>query len=87
MKHYFIGFTIMLSMVVLGTILKVWNTAAERVIFENSFQYTQGMQSRALVLQAQIAQIDANIINNPSLRSSLLAQRKVLELQLQATNL
>lgn len=87
MKAFLIGLVAIISLVVLGTVIKVWNTAAERVIFENSFQYTQGMQSRALVLQAQIAQIDANIINNPSLRSQLMAQRKVLEIQLQATNL
>lgn len=67
--------------------LKVVGVFGERVVFENSFQYKQGMKSRALVLQAQIADVEMNMINHPEMRASLSAQKKVLLIQLQATQL
>lgn len=81
---------IILTIVLLTAVgggLRFAGVFGERVVFENSFQYKQGMQSRALVLEAQIAEVDKNIINNPEMRESLEAQRKVLEIQLQATQL
>ncbi len=90
-KEYsrFMGYVV-LTIVILGAVgggLRLAGVFGERVAFENSFQYKKGMESRALVLQAQIAEIDMNIINNPDMAQSLRAQRKVLEIQLQATQL
>ena len=81
---------IVLTIVILAAVgagLRMAGVFGERVVFENSFQYKQGMKSRALTLQSQITEIDAQLIKNPEKRQELLAQRKVLELQLQATQL
>lgn len=78
--------TIVLLSVTFG-VLRFAGVFGERVVFENSFQYKKGMESRALKLEAEIAQIDANIIKFPEKRDELAAQRKVLEIQLQATQL
>lgn len=90
-KEYskFMGYLVLtiLILTLVGGGLKVAGVFGERVVFENSFQYKQGMKSRSLTLQAQIAEVDKNIINNPDMVVSLRAQRKVLEIQLQATQL
>lgn len=90
-KEYskFMGYVVLtiLILALVGGGLKVAGVFGERVVFENSFQYKQGMNSRSLTLQAQIAEVDKNIINNPDMVVSLRAQRKVLEIQLQATQL
>lgn len=81
---------VVLTVVILSAVgggLKLAGVFGERVVFENSFQYKQGMKSRALTLQAQIAEVDKNIIVNPEMRGQLEAQRKVLEIQLLATQL
>ena len=67
--------------------LKFAGVFSERVAFENSFQYKKGMESRALVLQAQIAEVEKNIIMNPDMAAQYEAQKKVLLIQLQATKL
>lgn len=90
-KEYskFMGYTV-LTLVVLSLtfgVLRLAGVFGERVVFENSFQYKKGMESRALKLQAEIAQIEANIVKFPEKREELEAQRKVLEIQLQATQL
>lgn len=79
---YIVMTLVILSLVFGG--LRLAGVLGERVAFENSFQYSEGMKSRKIVLQSQIAQIDADIVNNPDKFSSLQAQRKVLEIQLQA---
>jgi len=79
---YIVMTLVTLSLVFGG--LRLAGVLGERVAFENSFQYSEGMKSRKIVLQSQIAQIDADIVNNPDKFSSLQAQRKVLEIQLQA---
>ena len=81
---------VVLAIIILAAVgggLRLLGVFGERVVFENSFQYKKGMESRALTLQAQIAEVDAQIIKNPEMREQLLTQRKVLELQLQATQL
>lgn len=70
-----------------GGLLHTIGVFGERVVFENSFQYKKGMESRALVLQSQIAEVDANMIKYPEKQQEFLAQRKVLEIQLKATQL
>lgn len=72
-----------LILAAIGGALKVAGVFGERVVFKNSFQYKEGMEQRANVLEAQIAEVDMQIINNPSMREQLTAQRKVLEIQLQ----
>lgn len=85
----FMGYVVLTIgiLAIVGGVLKITGVFSERVLFENSFQYKKGMESRALTLQAQIAEIDMNIINNPEMADTLRAQRKVLEIQLQTTQL
>jgi hypothetical protein len=65
--------------------LGMWgNTVMERVVMKNSFQYVEGMEQRAAILQAQIAQVNLDIMKNPNQRQELLLQKKVLEVQLNA---
>ena len=81
---------IVLTIVILsavGGVLNFVGVFGERVAFENSFQYKKGMESRALTLQSQIAEVDMNIIKNPEMVEQLNAQKRVLQLQLQATQL
>jgi len=81
---------LILTVVILGAVGGAMNMAGvfgERIAFENSFQYKKGMESRALVLQSQIAEIDMNVIKNPEMTDQLNAQKKVLLIQLQATQL
>ena len=79
-----------LTILILSTVgggLRLAGVFGERVAFENSFQYKKGMESRALTLQAQIAEVEMKIINSPEMAQSLQAQKKVLLIQLQATQL
>ena len=81
---------VILTIVVLasvGGVLNLVGVFGERVAFENSFQYKKGMESRALTLQAQIAEVEMNIIKNPEMSEQLEAQKKVLQIQLQSTQL
>ena len=78
------GYTI-LTIVLLSAVgggLKYIGVFGERVVFENSFQYKEGMSQRANTLEAQIAEIDMQIMRNPNKVNQLRAQRKVLEIQL-----
>ena len=72
-----------LILALLGGLIKTSNVFGERILFKNSFQYSEGMEQRAITIRAQIAAIDAHIIQNPEMRQQLSAQRKVLEIQLQ----
>ena len=85
-KEYseFMGYVVLtiLILAAVGGVLKVTGVIGERVVFENSHQYKQGMSQRAITLEAQIAEINAQIAKNPEMRQQLEAQRKVLEIQL-----
>jgi len=59
-------------------------TVVERVIFENSFQYKQGMAQRGAILEANIAEIDMLLNSNPENRQDLINQKSVLRSQLRA---
>lgn len=85
-KEYstFMGYLILtiLLLAVVGGGLKVAGVFGERVVFENSFQYKEGAKQRANTLEAQIAEIEMNIIKNPEMSVQLNAQKKVLQIQL-----
>ena len=85
-KEYstFMGYLILtiLVLAVVGGGLKVAGVFGERVVFENSFQYKEGMKQRANTLEAQITEIEMNIIKNPEMSVQLIAQKKVLQIQL-----
>lgn len=68
----------------LWAIFKPAGVAVERVVFKNSFQYKEGMAQRGAILEANLAEIDMQIIKNPDKRKELEAQKKVIQAQLRA---
>lgn len=59
-------------------------TVVERVVFEQSFQYKEGMKQRGAILEAQLAEIDMLIATGQGDVESLRAQRSVINVQLRA---
>lgn len=62
----------------------IGSTVVERVVFENSFQYKEGMAQRGAIMEANIAEIDMLLSQNPENRTDLINQRSVLNAQLRA---
>lgn len=56
----------------------------ERQVLVNSHQYIEGMEQRAGVLKANIAEIDVMIASGASNKDGLLGQKRVLKAQLLA---
>ena len=78
---------IVLSSVIFGVLNMaglIGKTVVERVVFEQSFQYSEGMKQRAAVLEANIAEIDMLIATGQGDQEQLLAQKSVLRVQLNA---
>lgn len=69
---------------VLGAIGKIGGTAVDRVVMKNSFQYVEGMEQRAAILQANISEIDIRLRSNPENSDDLNNQRMILSSQLKA---
>lgn len=61
------------------------NKMIERQTLVNSHQYIEGMEQRARILEANIAEINAMIATNPDNVNELLAQKRALSAQLNAT--
>ncbi len=68
----------------IGWVFKPVDKAVERAVMKQSFQYKEGMEQRAAILQANIAEIDALIAQQPENREALSAQKRVLKAQLRA---
>ena len=79
---------IVVSIVVLfagiNFIMKPASVAVESAVFKNSFQYQEGMEQRAAILEANIAEIDGLLITNPQDSENLNAQKRALRAQLNA---
>jgi len=61
------------------------NLAIERMAITHSYQYKAGMESRAAILRANIAGIDAMLSAGEGNTKVLRAQKRGLTAQLQAT--
>lgn len=70
--------------IVIGYGLRVADVFVERKIMVNSHQYIEGMEQRAGVLSANIAEIDMMISTGQGDKTKLLAQKRVLRSQLNA---
>lgn len=68
----------------IGLLLRPASVAVDRLVMKNSFQYREGMEQRGAILEANIAEVDALLQQNPSNRDELLAQKRVLNAQLRA---
>lgn len=79
---------ILLLIVAIGFGLKsfglIGGKMVERQVLVNSHQYIEGMEQRAGVLKANIAEIDAMISTGQGNRDELLGQKRVLKAQLLA---
>ena len=68
----------------LGMVSKYLSVNADRVITKSSFQYKEGMEQRAAILQANIEELDILLSRNPENRADLESQRSILRGQLLA---
>ena len=64
-------------------------TVVERAVFENSYQYHEGMAAQARTYRAQIAEIEGKLLNqslDSGTRANLEAQLSALRIQLNSIN-
>jgi len=84
---FFIVLMLVLTIPIFG-VLKyfgiIGSTVVERIVFENSFQYQEGMKQRAATLEANIAEIDMMIATGQGDKDQLMAQKSYLNIQLNA---
>lgn len=71
----------------LNFIMRPASVAMDNIVFKNSYQYKEGMAQRGAILEAQLAEIDMNMIKFPEKAEELAAQRRVFEVQLRATRI
>lgn len=64
--------------------MKPVTMAVDREVMKQSFQYREGMEQRAAILQANIIEIDVQIQQYPEDAQSLLGQKRILQAQLRA---
>jgi|26BtaG_2_1085354.scaffolds.fasta_scaffold04492_5 hypothetical protein len=60
------------------------NTVMERVVYENSFQYKEGMKQRVNTFQAQIAELEEMKFQNPHKAAEIDSQIRILRIQANA---
>lgn len=61
----------------------IGSTVVERKVFENSFQYKEGMEQRAAILEANLLEAKINLTKDPA-NEDLQNQVKLLEAQIRA---
>ena len=61
--------------------------ALERTVIKNSFQYKEGMEQRAAILEANLVEIDILISQHPEQRQTLSQQKRVITAQLRAVTI
>jgi len=84
---FFILFMVVLTIPVMSGLKYlgiIGTTVVERVVFEQSFQYKEGMAQRAAILEANIAEIDMLMATGQGNPEQLQAQKSVLRVQLNA---
>jgi hypothetical protein len=93
-KKYFAGwwFWVLLIVIATGAILTGLNyagligkTAVERVVFENSYQYSEARKTEIATYEAQLAEISSRLSGrelDSNVRANLEAQRSALNIQL-----
>lgn len=68
----------------LNLFMKPASIAVDRIVFENSFQYKEGMAQRGAILEASITELDILLQSNPENRQNLINQKAILRAQLRA---
>lgn len=62
----------------------IGSTIVEREVFKQSFQYKEGMEQRAAIMEANITEIDIMLQGNPGNKQDLINQKSILRAQLRA---
>lgn len=68
---------------VLNSVGMVGGKAVESAVLKNSFQYKEGMEQRAALLEASIIELDIRIAQDPS-NQGLRDQKSILSARLRA---
>ena len=68
----------------LNMVMRPASMAVDRIVQKNSFQYREGMAQRGAILEANIADINMQLVTAPEKREELEAQKKYFEAQLMA---
>ena len=63
--------------------MKPATMAVDRIVMKNSFQYVEGMEQRAAILEANIIEVNELIRQQPN-NSSFQSQKRILTAQLRA---
>lgn len=84
-------FLFILALIVVASVvffgLRMAGVFGERVVFENSFQYSEARKSEIATYEAQMAEIERKLTNtnlDESTRRNLEAQMSALRIRLQA---
>ena len=62
----------------------IGGTIVDQEVFKQSFQYKEGMEQRAAIMQANIIGIDVLLRSNPENKQDLINQKAILKAQLRA---
>jgi hypothetical protein len=68
----------------LNLFMKPANMAVDRMVMKHSFQYKEGMEQRAAILEANISELDIMLQQNPENRQDIVNQKRILSAQLKA---
>lgn len=71
----------------INLIMKPASMAVDRIVMKTSFQYREGMAQRGAILEANMAEIDMLIQQQPENMASLSAQKRVLAVQIRAISI
>ncbi len=84
-KEFSLWWLIVLGLIVITggvfTVMKIGGTAAERLIFENSYQKVAGDKKQLNTWRAQLAAINLKLMSAPD-NENLRAQKAMLEVQI-----
>jgi len=64
--------------------MKPASMAVDRIVMKTSFQYKEGMEQRAAILEASLAEINIMLSQYPEKSKELGAQKRILTAQLRA---
>lgn len=68
----------------LSHVTRPMSVVVDRLVTKQSFQYKEGMEQRAAILQATLAEIDLLLQSNPENREDLIKQKMIISAQLKA---
>jgi len=86
-KLAMIGVVSILIVLLASMGLRFYSVYVTRMVYTNSYQYSEGLKDRINTMRASLAEIEARLSNpdlDPTTRNNLEAQRSALRIQLNA---